>query len=123
MTAGSHRAPPADLDRLVGRLLTIGTYGSITLLAIGSVLMFAARIDPLAGAPSLEPGLIVDDITHLRPAGFMWLGLLTLLATPILRVAVSFAGFAARGERTMAIVAILILVVLAVSVVVGSVEA
>ena len=123
MTAGSHRAPPADLDRLVGRLLTIGTYGSITLLAIGSVLMFAARIDPLAGAPSLEPGLIVDDITHLRPAGFMWLGLLTLLATPILRVVVSFAGFAARGERTMAIVAILILVVLAVSVVVGSVEA
>ena len=123
MTAGSHRAPPADLDRLVGRLLTIGTYGSITLLAIGSVLMFAARIDPLAGAPSLEPGLIVDDITHLRPAGFMWLGLLTLLATPILRVVVSFAGFAARGERTMAIVAILILLVLAVSVVVGSVEA
>ena len=123
MTAGSHRAPPADLDRLVGRLLTIGTYTSIMLLAIGSVLMFAARIDPLAGAPPLEPGLIVDDITHLRPAGFMWLGLLTLLATPILRVVVSFAGFAARGERTMAIVAILILVVLAVSVVVGSVEA
>jgi uncharacterized membrane protein len=123
VTAGSHRAPPADLDRLVGRLLTIGTYGSIMLLAIGSVLMFAARIDPLAGAPPLEPGLIVEDITHLRPAGFMWLGLLTLLATPILRVVVSFAGFAARGERTMAIVAVLILVVLAVSVVVGSVEA
>ena len=123
MTAGSHRAPPADLDRLVGRLLTIGTYASILLLAVGSVLLFAGRIDPLAGAPALEPGLIVDDITHLRPAGFMWLGLLTLLATPILRVVVSFAGFAARGERTMAIVAILFLVVLAVSVVVGSVEA
>ena len=123
MTAGSHRAPPADLDRLVGRLLTIGTYASILLLAVGSVLLFAGRIDPLAGAPAFEPGLIVDDITHLRPAGFMWLGLLTLLATPILRVVVSGAGFAARGERTMAIVAILILVVLAVSVVVGSVEA
>jgi uncharacterized membrane protein len=121
--AGSHRAPPADLDRLVGRLLTIGTYASILLLAIGSVLMFAGRVDPLAGAPPFEPSLIVDDITHLRPAGFMWLGLLTLLATPTLRVVVSLVGFATRGERTMAVVAGLILVVLAVSVVVGSVEA
>ena len=123
MTAGPHRAPPADLDRLVGRLLTIGTYGSIALLTIGSLLMFAGRIDPLAGAPPFEPSLIVDDITHLRPAGFMWLGLLTLLATPALRVVVSFAGFAARGERTMAVVAILILVVIGASIVLGSVEA
>ena len=49
MTAGSHRAPPADPDRLVGRILTIGTYTSILLLAVGSVLMFGARIDPPAG--------------------------------------------------------------------------
>jgi uncharacterized membrane protein len=123
MTAGPHRAPPADLDRLVGRLLTLGTYASIILLAIGSILMFAGRIDPLGGAPPFEAGLIVDDITHLRPAGFMWLGLLTLLATPILRVVVSFFGFTARGERTMAVVAVLILTVIAASVVLGSVEA
>jgi uncharacterized membrane protein len=123
VTAGSHRAPPADLDRVIGRLLTIGTYASILLLAIGSVLMFASRIDPLAGAPPFEPGLIVDDITHLRPAGFMWLGLLVLLATPILRVIVSFFGYAARGERTMAVVAVLILVVIAGSIVLGSAEA
>jgi uncharacterized membrane protein len=123
MTAGSHRAPPADLDRLIGRLLTIGTYAAILLLAIGSVLMFAAQIDPLAGAPPFEPRLIVDDITHLRPAGFMWLGLLVLLATPILRVIVSFFGYAASGERTMAVVAVLILVVIAGSVVLGSAKA
>jgi uncharacterized membrane protein len=120
VTAGSHRAPLADLDRLIGRLLTIGTYASILLIAIGCVLMFASRIDPLAGAPPLEPGLIVDDIAHLRPAGFMWLGLLALLATPIARVAVSFAAFALRGERTMAVVAALILVVIAASIVLGS---
>lgn len=120
MTAGSHRAPPADLDRLVGRLLTIGTYTSILLLGVGSVLMFGARIDPLAGAPPLEPGLIVDDITHLRPAGFMWLGLVALLATPILRVIVSLVGYAVGGERTMAVVAVLILVVIAASVILGN---
>jgi uncharacterized membrane protein len=120
VTAGSHRAPPADLDQVIGRLLTIGTYASILLIAIGCVLMFASRIDPLAGAPPFEPGLIVDDIAHLRPAGFMWLGLLALLATPIARVVVSLAGFAARGERTMAVVAALILAVIAASIVLGS---
>ena len=120
MTAGSHRAPPADLDRLIGRLLTIGTYASILLIAIGTVLMFASRIDPLAGGPPFEPGLIVDDIAHGRPAGFIWLGLLVLLATPIARVIVSFFGYAARGERTMAIVAALILVVMAASIALGN---
>jgi uncharacterized membrane protein len=120
--AGPHRSPTADLDRTVGRLLTIGTNIAVLLLAIGCVLLFAYRIDPLAGGPQLEPGLIVDDITHLRPAGFMWLGLLALLATPVLRVVVSLAGFLERRERTMSIVAVLILVVIALSVVVGAAE-
>lgn len=120
MTAGSHRAPPADLDRLIGRLLTIGTYAAVMLIAIGTVLMFSSRIDPLAGGPPFEPGLIVDDIANGRPAGFMWLGLLVLLATPIARVIVSFFGYAARGERTMAVVAVLILVVIAASIALGS---
>ena len=123
MTAGPRHAPALDLDRTIGRLLTIGTYLSILLIAIGCVLMFAARIDPLAGGPTLEPGLIVDDITHLRPAGFMWLGLIVLLFTPIARVVVSLFGFASRGERTMAVVSVLILVVIAASIVIGTVEA
>ncbi|HEX5014588.1 MAG TPA: DUF1634 domain-containing protein [Candidatus Limnocylindrales bacterium] len=123
MTAGPRHAPALDLDRTVGRLLTIGTYASILLIAIGCVLMFAARIDPLAGGPALEPGLIIDDITHLRPAGFMWLGLVVLLFTPIARVVVSLFGYISRGERTMAIVSVLILVVIAASIVIGNVEA
>ena len=123
MTAGPHRSPGADLDRTVGRLLTIGTNAAVLLLAIGCVLLFAQRIDPLAGGPPLEPGLIIDDITHLQPAGFMWLGLLTLLLTPIARVVVSFFGYVSRGERTMAVVSVLILVVIATSIVIGNAEA
>ena len=123
MTAGPRHAPALDLDRTIGRLLTTGTYAAILLIAIGCVLMFANRIDPLAGGPPIEPGLIVDDITHLRPAGFMWLGLVVLLFTPIARVTVSLVGFVSRGERTMALVSVLILVVIAASIVIGNVEA
>ena len=48
MTAGPHRSPAADLDRTVGRLLTVGTYVAVLLLAIGAVLMmkFAAEAAP-----------------------------------------------------------------------------
>ena len=125
MTSSPRQAPSAtaDLDEAIGRLLTIGTNLAVLLLAIGSVLLFANRIDPLAGAPPLEPGLIVDDITHLRPAGFMWLGLIVVLATPVARVVASLVGFARRGERTMTIVAALILVVIAASIVLGAAEA
>jgi len=125
VTAGPQHAPPesADLDRAIGRLLTLGTYAAVLLLGIGTVLLFANRIDPLAGAPPLEPGVIVDDIVHLRPAGFMWLGLLVVLATPVARVVASLVGFVRRGERTMSIVAALILVVIAASIVIGSAEA
>jgi uncharacterized membrane protein len=122
MTAGPHRTSTVDLDQTIGRILIVGTNVAILLIAIGCVLLFAAQLDPLAGGPPLEPGLIADDIAHLRPAGFLWLGLLLVLATPILRVVVSLVGFARGGERTMAIVASLILIVIAASVVLGNVE-
>ena len=53
----------------------------------------------------------------------MWLGLLTLLLTSIARVVVSFFGYVSRGERTMAVVSVLILVVIATSIVIGNAEA
>jgi uncharacterized membrane protein len=110
--------PPhqADLDQSIARLLTVGTYASVTLLAIGAVLMFAARISPLGGGPPFEPELIVDDILNFRPAGFLWLGLIAVVATPSARVAASLIGYLRRGERAMAIVAVLILVVIGLSV-------
>jgi len=116
VTVAPERPTRADLDRAVARLLTIGTYVSVALLAVGVVLMFAARIAPLEGGPRFEPDLLLDDITHLRPTGFIWLGLVAVIATPAARVAASLVGYLRRGERAMAVVALLILVVIAVSV-------
>ncbi|HEU4919916.1 MAG TPA: DUF1634 domain-containing protein [Candidatus Limnocylindrales bacterium] len=111
------RAPsPVDLDRAIARLLIVGTYVSVALLAIGALLMFALRISPLEGSPPFELGLIVDDIVALRPVGFIWLGLLVVVATPAARVAASLVGYLRGGEPRMALVSGLILVVIAVSV-------
>ena len=117
MTAEPQLGLPADLDRSIARLLTYGTYVSVALLGIGALLMFARRIAPLAGGPPFQPELVIDDIVHLRAAGFMWLGLIAVIATPTARVVAALIGFVRRGERTMALVAALILAVIALSVV------
>ena len=106
----------AGLERSIARVLTIGTYLSIALLAVGLGLMFGAGIGPLSGGPPFDAGHLVADLVATRPAGFIWLGLVVVVATPAARVAASLVGYGRRGERTMAIVAGLILLVIAVSV-------
>ena len=106
----------ADLDRAIARLLTIGTLVSIGFLAVGAVLMLASRIQPLSAFPRFDPSLIPDDIAHGRPAGYIWLGLILAVLTPGARVIASLIGYLRSGERSMAVVATLILVVIALSV-------
>jgi uncharacterized membrane protein len=124
LTADPQRGAPADLDHAIARLLTYGTYVSVVLLAVGAVVMFARRIAPLAGGSPFRPELVLDDVIHLRAAGFLWLGLIAVIATPTARVVAALIGFARRGERTMVLVAALVLAVIALSVVLAqSVEA
>ena len=109
-----------DLDRTIARLLTRGTYLSIALMAFGVVLMAATGVSPIDGtAPPLDPGRIPADIFALRPAGFLWLGLLAAIATPLGRVLASLVGYVRGGERRMALTAAAIVAVVVAAVVVG----
>jgi len=113
---GSQEPGPPGLERSIARVLTIGTYASIGLIAVGVVLMLADGIGPLSNGPAFDATRLVPDLAALRPAGFLWLGLIAAVATPAARVLASLIGYARRGEREMAIVASLILVVIALSV-------
>ena len=118
-STGRAPAPPlpaADLERSIARLLTLGTYASVGLLVIGFVLMLASGNSPRSGGPAFDPSRLVPDLVALRPAGFLWLGLVAAVATPAARVLASLIGYLLRGERSMATVAALILVVIALSV-------
>jgi len=109
-----------DLDRTIARLLTRGTYLSIGLMAFGVVLMAATGVSPTDGtAPPFDLGRIPADILALRPTGFLWLGLVTAIATPLARVIASLVGYVRRGERGMALIAAAITAVVAAAVVVG----
>jgi uncharacterized membrane protein len=113
--------PPSDwpLERLIGRLIMYGTYASAVLLAIGVILLLAAGRSPLDLAPAFDVAAIPADIAALRPEGFLWLGLIAVIATPATRVAAALLGYARADERGMALVAAAILGVIALSVVVA----
>lgn len=112
---------PADLDRSIARLLTVGTYASIALLVMGVALMLGTGIAPRSGGPRFDPQSLVSDLVALRPAGFLWLGLVAVVATPAARVVASLVGYSRRGERDMMLIAGLILVVIGLSVTLATV--
>ena len=109
----------ADLEPALARVLQVGTYISIALVLVGTVLLLAGGISPLAASPALQVDRLLPDILASRPAGFLWLGILGICVTPALRVAAALVGFWRRGERRMVGVALLILVVVAAGVVTG----
>jgi uncharacterized membrane protein len=114
-------APAAEgsLETALAHVLQLGTYLSIGLVAVGSVLLLASGGSPLAGGPPLTLDGVVADLIALRPAGFLWAGIVGVLSTPAVRVVRAMLGFLRRDEQRMTVVALLVLVVIAVGVVVG----
>ena len=89
-------------------------------LAIGVVAMLSAGISPLdTGYPAFDPAALVGQLLALDPAGFLWLGLLLVLATPVIRVVGALVGYVGRGERSMAMVAAGVLAVIGVGIALG----
>jgi uncharacterized membrane protein len=109
----------SDLEPALARVLQAGTYTSIALVAVGTALLLAGGTSPLAGGPALVPDRIATDILNGRPAGFLWLGILGICATPALRVAGALLGFWRRGERGMVLIALLILAVVGAGIITG----
>jgi len=108
---------PYGFDARIGRLMIVMTYISVALLVVGVVLMAVNGISPLDGAPAFDPSLIWTDLRAGLPVGFLWLGLIAVIATPIVRVAVSAVGFAREGQWRMVAVGTGILLVIAVGIV------
>jgi uncharacterized membrane protein len=110
-----------SLESALARVLQVGTYGSIGLVAIGVLLLVAGGGSPLDPSRPLALDRVVGDVLALRADGFLWLGILGIVLTPGLRVAGALVGFVRRGERRMAGVALSILFVVAVGVIAGQV--
>ena len=117
--AGVSRETAAALETRIARLLTWGTRVALGLVLIGVVGMLLAGIDPLdhGAPPEFSLASIPADILALRPEGFLWAGLVLVMALPIGRVVVSGTGFLAAGDRRLAVVSLLVIVVIVTSIV------
>jgi uncharacterized membrane protein len=100
-------------------MIIVITYVAVALLALGVILMVGAGISPLDGGPRLDPGAIFADVSRLDPAGFLWLGLIAVVATPVARVVAAAIAAARLGDRGLLGVALAILVVIGLGLVSG----
>ncbi len=95
---------------LAATLIAIGFVGALIVGWEGSLLGDAAVSDPRTSFGNLLPALAA-----LRPVAITQLGLLVLVATPVLRVATSVVGFALEGDRLYTVITLIVLAILLTS--------
>lgn len=114
---GSVPARGAAYERSIGRLLIRITYLAVVLLVLGVVAMIAAGISPLDTPPALDVAGLIAAIGALRPEGLLWLGIIAVIATPIIRVLAAAFTYARGAEWRMVAISVAILAVIAIGVV------
>lgn len=120
MSAATARGAEAAfaLEALIGRLLVAGTWTAMGLILVGAVLMLATGIDPMAAGafPPFDASQIPAQILALEPAGFLWAGIVLVIALPIGRVIVAGIGYVAARDGRLALVSLLVLLVVLASI-------
>jgi uncharacterized membrane protein len=104
----------------VSRVLSAGTAAVVALVGLGTALVLLQGHRPLESAgPPLDPARLLPDLLAVRPEGFLWLGLVLILALPAARTAVACWSFVRERDRRAALVAGAVLGVLGLSVLVA----
>lgn len=127
--------PGADLvrkvERLLSGLLRVGVITSLSVIVLGLVLSFAHHPDYLHSAADLKQVVSPDrpswqtlsgllaGLREFRGEAVIMLGLLLLIATPVLRVAVSIVAFVVERDGVFAAITAFVLAMLILSFVLG----
>jgi uncharacterized membrane protein len=109
-----------QVEQLVGRLLQIGVLLSAVVVIVGGVLLLRqhggdhAVYSPFKGEPEYLRSLagIVKGAFALDSLAIVQLGLVMLIATPVLRVAFTLVAFAIQRDRAYVLITLLVLAVL-----------
>ena len=122
------RQPIASrMEQTISGILRVGVISSAIMIAVGLVLLFAGQgrlftDHALITTGSMFPrtlGAIMASIVAGNGLGFIQLGILLLIMTPIFRVAASVVLFVRAGEKPMAIVTLGVFLLLLASFMVG----
>ena len=121
--AGERSWTDRRMDVVIGNLLRAGVLISALVVMVGGVLYLARNggsptdYRVFRGEPSdlRSVGGILRDAVALNGRGIIQLGLLLLIATPVARVAFSIFGFAEEHDHMYVVIASIVLLVLACS--------
>ncbi len=102
--------------RWIAGTLRWGSYLSALLLAAGVVWVALDPSVPIQVGPGMPFRILGEQLATGNPYALMQLGLLVLLATPLLRVVVAAGFFWRIRERRYTVVALLVLLSVAASV-------
>ena len=133
------KAPEArafPIEEIISWILRVGVLASAILIALGVVLLFVTSktgytgsFDDLAGllnynqnrqaAFPTSPDAVLAGLVQFKPYAFIALGLLLLIATPVLRVAASVVIFALEHDYAYVFITVIVLLILIVSFLLG----
>jgi uncharacterized membrane protein len=123
--AGERAWTDRRIENILGNLLRTGVVVSAVIVFCGAVVFLArhgrapADFRVFQGEPSelrSVPG-VVRDAMDLSGRGIIQLGLLFLIATPVVRVIFSIWGFAAERDRMYVVFTVIVLAILIFSLV------
>lgn len=118
MSSLSARPLSASAARFVGRLLLFTSLAGVALCAVGELLAFL-RGEPLGLAGPGELRAIPAGILRLDGPALVHLGILVIIATPVLRVIAMIPTFLAERQPRHALVATVVLGLLVAAALIG----
>jgi uncharacterized membrane protein len=129
-----HDAKVRQVELLISRLLRIGVVISLALVVFGTLMTFSRHEDYLSQPSALTrltaPGAafprsirgVWTGLRNLSGQAVVSLGLLLLIATPVVRVAISIFGFLYEKDRIYVLITATVLALLIFSFLIGKVE-
>lgn len=119
------------VELAISNLLRVGVGTSLLIVLVGTVVTFVHHPRYLSSrhalGPLTKPGAefphsvpsVIRGIQHSQGRALVMAGLLLLIATPVLRVAVSVLAFVYQRDRTFVIITAVVLALLVASFVLG----
>ncbi|HYM85082.1 MAG TPA: DUF1634 domain-containing protein [Candidatus Dormibacteraeota bacterium] len=115
---GGRPLTPERFRAVVSGVLIVGVGASAALVAAGFLASLVVGWQgslagsPSASSPTTDFGGLGANLLAVRPLGLAQLGLVVLVATPVLRVATSVVAFALEGDRLYVAITSIVLAIL-----------
>lgn len=119
-SAGHSGWTDQQVETILGNLLRAGVIVSAVVVGLGAAVYLSRHAMDLPdyrsfkGEPSDLRSVkgIIQDTLAFSGRGIIQLGLLLLIATPVMRVLLSFVAFLRQGDKTYIVVTLIVLIIL-----------